>query len=377
MKLNVSWDLSRLPAAMLAAGALPSPQELLPALGGTTMIGTLRATFEVLPSVADILKAVPEILQPRQGKQLVGISALPSSDRSVPMRGLAMELKRAIGMKGTRVVFPPSRRSDLSTAQLLHNRLPKDGTAIFFLASPGRVDLVTVEAIQDIAAYARRDRGRPHADPGTGMLPPKLAQMLLNASLVPPDGTVYDPFCGVGTIPMEALLLGLKVVASDASPKQAERTRENLVWLTRQHHASKPHVFVHDVSKGAFPLAHGSVDAVVTEGWLGPARSHAPLPREAEEIFSSVSNLLAHLLSSVKAVLKSGGTVLVTVPAFRIGKRVVRFPVESVRAAGFLREPLIPNEWKHPLFREASSGTLLYGRPSAMVLREVVRYRKA
>lgn len=412
-KIHATWDLSRLPVALFAEGDFPAPAEAQAQLGGTTMIGTLRATFEALPSAEQILGVVPEILAPRQGKRLVGVSALalnpnavrgsglPFPDLSAAMRTLAMELKRAIGMKGTRVVFPPAprspvkergslrggvgpaRRSDLSTAQLFHNRLPKDGTAIFFLVGPGRVDLATVDAIQDIEAYARRDRGRPQADPGTGMLPPKVAQMLLNLSLVPPGGTVYDPFCGVGTIPMEALLLGLKVIASDVSPTQVERTKENLAWLRRtfpmpQGPSPMPNaqIFVYDVARGKSALPDGSVDAVVTEGWLGPARSRSPLPREAEEVFKKVARLLQSLFSFTRTVVRQDGRLLITVPAFRIGKRTVRFPLESVRAAGFLRDPLVPKEWIHPLFREASSGTLLYGRPDAIVLREVLRLRR-
>lgn len=404
--ISASWDLSRLPVALLGQGdfhtPLSSPQasavesppaELQAQLGGTVMVGTLRATFTTLPGPDEVLEAVPEILQPRQGKRIIGLCGLPCSSEGKNIKGkgqdlvedirrLAMALKRNIGMKGTRVVFPPARRPDLSTAQLLHNDLPARGTAIFFLVAPERMDLVTIDAIQDIAAYAQRDRGRPQADPGRGMLPPKVAQMLLNLSLLPPGGTIYDPFCGVGTIPMEALLMGLKVIASDLSPKQVERTQENLAWLTTRYEARGPkpearlQVFVHDLAKGAFPLPAGSVDAVVTEGWLGPPRTTAPLPREAGRVFADVQQVIGKLLPSMVAILKSESRIVLTVPAFRVGKRILRFPLEKLRHPGFAPDPLVPKDWDHPIFREATRGTLLYGRPDALVLREIVRFRK-
>lgn len=402
------WDLSRLPAALFGDGDFPSPDALQPVFGGTMMIGTLRATLDHWPTPEDLTTHVPEILQPRQGKRVIALSALvvPSNlsgwtavqpnrlerdglDRDLPARvkRLSMELKKAIGMKATRVVFPPARRPDLSTAQLLHNRLPRDGTAIFLLVAKGRIDLVTIDTIQDIAAYARRDRGRPHADPGTGMLPPKLAQMLLNLSLAPPRGTVWDPFCGVGTIPMEALLMGLHMAASDISPKQVERTKENLEWMRRGAPLRAParegaealpyKLFSHDIAKGSPALEPGSIDAIVTEGSLGPARTRPPLPREAEAIFRDTQKRIEHLLAFGKAGLRTSGTVLLAVPAFRVGKRVLHFPLADLRLKGYAREPLAPTAWDHPLFREAHGrGTLLYGRPDAVVLREIVRWRR-
>lgn len=380
-------------------------------LGGTIMIGTLRETFPTFPDASTILSAIPELREERQGKRLIGVSALAlnrseapeperssvrgeatgsglpypgqeSADLSTAVRTLAMELKRSIGLKGTRVVFPPAKRPDLSTAQLLHNRLPKDGVAIFLLVSPERVDLVTVDTIQDIEAYARRDRGRPYADPGRGMLPPKVAQMLINLSLVSSGGAVYDPFCGVGTIPMEALLMGFRVIASDSSPTQVERTKENVAWVSEQlpSHAPEPqapHVFVHDVGKESPDFLHGFVDAIVTEGWLGPARTSAPLPREADDIFQKVQTLLQNLLQSTEVLLKPGGRVVITLPAFRVKKRLLHFPLEKFRPSGWTQEPLVPDTWRsEPLFREASRGTLLYGRPDAIVLREIVRLRR-
>lgn len=396
--LTVSWDLSRLPVALVGQGDFPPSVNMQAGLGGTTMIGTLRATLRALPSPPDVLRFLPEILEPREGKRLVGVSALPCpsphtfgvsplnfgsvrDELAARVRTLALELKRAIGMKGTRVVFPPSQRSDFSTAQLLHNGLPQKGTAIVLLVAQERVDLVTLESIQDIAAYAVRDRGRPAADPGRGMLPPKVAQMLLNYSLVPPGGMVYDPFCGVGTIPMEAALMGMAVIASDISPTQVERTRANVQWLRARVLSTKPHapaeqVFVHDMTKGTVPLGPGSVDGIVTEGWLGPPRTTAVLPREAEEIFTKAGRLLAQLLHATEAVVRVGGRAVIALPAFRSKKRVFHFPVERLRTKAWVVESLVPAAWAdQSLFRSGHVGSMLYGRPDAHVLREIVRFR--
>jgi tRNA G10 N-methylase Trm11 len=205
--------------------------------------------------------------------------------------------------------------------------------------------------------------------------------MLINLSLVPPNGTIYDPFCGVGTLPAEGALMGLTVVASDRSEEQIRRKKENLAWLVTVFPPSlrtsrEARTFVHDLSKGPFPLPPQSVDAVVTEGWLGPARTTAPPPREAAGVFETAARLLSRLLQRAAPVLRPGGRVLVAVPAFRVKKRVLHFPFERVRAPWYTRESFALPRADHPLMREPAAGPLLYGRPDAIVLREIVRYRK-
>lgn len=385
--LQVSWDISRLPIALLGTGDFPSPAEIQNVIGGTTMMGTLRATREHLPTAAELISLLPELLAPRQGKRLISLSAIATrtkfpSQLAEDVRRLAMDLKRQVGLKGTRVVFPSARRADLSTAQLLHNDLPRNGTAIVLLVADKHVDRVTLDAIQDIEAYARRDRGRPEVDPGRGMLPPKVAQMLLNLSRVPPGGVVYDPFCGVGTIPTEALLMGFAAIASDRSPRQVERTKKNLVWLAKAfptpytQHPTPENIFVHDIRSGAPTLAR-QADVIVTEGWLGPSRTTPPLPHEVTDLFDEVRELLKQLLRMAGSVVKPSGRVVVTVPALRVKGRTFRFSTESIKVRAFVLEPLVPKEWlSNPLFREAAQGTLLYGRPDAIVLRDILRFRR-
>lgn len=124
--------------------------------------------------------------------------------------------------------------------------------------------------------WSDRDYGKPAGDKFSGMMPPKLARMMVNIVLGEnrkskvrsqncnsklkigyfgiehslkiencPEGpelvegqiddlndlVVFDPFCGSGNILMEALLLGCEVIGSDISEKAVEDTRANLHWL--------------------------------------------------------------------------------------------------------------------------------------------------
>jgi DNA modification methylase len=63
--------------------------------------------------------------------------------------------------------------------------------------------------------------------PYIGKLKPVIARQLLEAFTLPGD-TVLDCFSGSGTIPLEALLLGRKVLAYDANPYAVTLTRAKL-----------------------------------------------------------------------------------------------------------------------------------------------------
>jgi len=77
------------------------------------------------------------------------------------------------------------------------------------------------------------------------MLPPKLAQMMINIStsefvqLKNSTPTIYDPFCGLGTILIESILMQNNVVyGSDISAENIEKTKENLNYARKNFNNS-------------------------------------------------------------------------------------------------------------------------------------------
>ena len=114
--------------------------------------------------------------------------------------------------------------------------------------------------VQDFEDWNRRDYGRPAVEARIGMLPPKVARMMVNLSQ---SLTILDPFCGVGTVVAEAAVLGLKAIGSDVNPSQIEKAKKNLAWLNKPSE-----LFVHDARRISEKIK--SVDAIVTETDLGP-----------------------------------------------------------------------------------------------------------
>ncbi|MCA9375219.1 hypothetical protein KC622_02725, partial [Candidatus Dojkabacteria bacterium] len=142
-----------------------------------------------------------------KGRITFGVSRVGIESGSIKVKKLATEIKdyfkqnnvsaRYVGGKG--LAF-------LSSAEISGNKVLENGFEIVNLET--RVgDLLTgnTVAVQDIDDFTKRDYGRPVADKKMGMLPTKLARIMLNLAELESGSTVWDPFCGSGTILTEAL----------------------------------------------------------------------------------------------------------------------------------------------------------------------------
>lgn len=180
-------------------------------------------------------------------------------------------------------------------------------------------------AVQNPDDYTKRDMEKPVRDTRVGMLPPKLAQILLSLGAwavrqtnpkAPKTLTIMDPFCGTGVIPMEALLKGWPVLASDASLKAVNGCEKNLDWLRKEWKILKRDVpstlWKQDATK-KFDLKE-LPDVVVTETMLGPPINDRPLAKDVAKFRSSCDALEIDFL-------KNAATTLPGVPL------VVMFPV--------------------------------------------------
>jgi len=187
-------------------------------------------------------------------------------------------------------------------------------------------------AAQDIDWYSFRDMEKPVRDTTIGLLPPKLAQILLNfgeflvretRNQKPETNkqkrqtvlTVFDPFCGTGVIPMEALLRDWPVLASDISKKAVNGCTKNLDWLRKEEKILKKDVtstvFKHDATK-PFELPSTALrtgkeppDVIVTETSLGPPLEGRPPMKVVSKMKTQSEKLQIAFLENAAATLPS------------------------------------------------------------------------
>lgn len=241
-------------------------------------------------------------------------------------------------------------------------------------------------AAQDIDAYTKRDMRKPVRDTTVGLLPPKLAQILLNLGhwLVleakGPDAlrqgkkerplVVLDPFCGTGVIPMETILRGWTILASDVSLKAVNGCEKNLDWLRKEEKILKKDVpstvWKQDAAK---PFALKQLpDVVVTETSLGPPITARPTLKDIARMKSENEKLQAAFLQNAAATLR-GVPLVCTWPVWYAQNDQIFLEKiwDVVGKAGY--QATLP-----PGIQPTIAGrvSLLYRRPDQFVGREIV-----
>ena len=275
------------------------------------------------------------------GKYSLGVSAyhLRVSPRDVQKTGLL--LKQSLKRRGISLRLVPNVDISLSTATVHNNKLgssPKKRELIILRA---KTELLIAEGCgaQNITAYRRRDRDRPRRDAFVGMLPPKLAQIMLNlargASTTPwQHPAILDPFCGSGTILQEALLCGYQVYGSDISDKMIDDTTTNLTWLTTTHQPPGIIKAIEqaDATTHHWPYAR-QLDAVVCETYLGRPFSAPPQPDTLRHVVSTCNRVISQFLINIKPQLTPGTPLCIAVPAWYgtgehgAGERITQLPL--------------------------------------------------
>ncbi len=184
--------------------------------------------------------------------------------------------------------------------------------------------------VQNADAWSERDYGRPQRDDRGGMLPPKLARMMVNLAQIPKDGTVLDPFCGSGTVLMEAALASgaKRILGSDIAERCIHDTQKNDDWLLEKgfllpQDAKRLEVFRCDARTINTKIPMRTVDAVVTEGWLGPPLRGDETQEHLLGIAHEVSEIWRKSLTAFKKIMKEDGKLVIVVPSYKADEEVI------------------------------------------------------
>ncbi len=353
-------------------------------LGGSVKLAKLLSVLEttnwgkiesyLANNLPKHIKHLPE------GKLVLGLSAYNLGVQPSRINASALTLKKIIkGMdRPCRIV--PNKEPALSSAQVLHNKLFGSHSWELMLIGDGdKTYLAQTGAVQDITAYAARDQKRPKRDSRVGMLPPKLAQIIINlavgpriqkavsantnGSLVPTPDTlngILDPFCGTGVILQEALLMGSNVVGSDREPRMVDYTKENLDWIRSKYNLkSSSSVLEADATEHTWTIPFYSI---ATETYLGRPFSSLPAPDVIQQVVQDVDTIHKKFLRNVARQTKSGFTMCIAVPAWKTKSGFKHLPtLDHLEELGYTRA----------VFVHAHNQDLIYHRPEQIVGREL------
>ncbi len=326
-------------------------------LGGTVKVANQLAEIpRSLVGIELVFNYLQKQLQPKQ-KFYFGFSVYAGDDHITPaevkhyakkLRRLGIEWKKTLKQPDQPIRFVESQESALSSVIVKKEHLLDQHTDIILAIYSDNIIIGATVAVQDFQDYAKRDYGRPNRNHFSGMLPPKVARMMINIAHPKITDTILDPFCGSGTIIQEALLLGYKqVIGSDISKKSVADTQANLTWL------KLPTIPVHlsDVTKLSNILPPHSINCLVAEGYLGPA-----YPHKTDKTHRQLTRFYTEVLQTLPVLLAPGARIVLALPAWRKYDGMLLMDLSGVLDSNGLR-----------LFHKP----IFYGRPDAKVVRQI------
>ncbi len=342
-------------------------------VGGTQKAG--RVIVELPSNIRDWRQVSMQVVQhyrqawaKSDAKITLGISAYGFGEQLDPrdVQKTGIILKNKLKETGTSLRLVPNQEVALSSATSHHNKLGLSDTKLELLvvkATNGRIILAESTGAQNITALAARDQGRPKRDAFVGMLPPKLAQIMINlAPTTVATGRVLDPFCGTGVILQEAALLGHAVYGTDLAEKMISFSQTNLQWLAESHHLTiDSQLKEGDATDTTWQKP---IDAVVTETYLGQPFSAPPSSSKLTEVRGNCNRIISSFLKNLAKQIEPGTPLCVAVPAWRDANGgFIHLPLtDAVNELGYERVELTT----------VRQDQLLYYREDQIVARELL-----
>ena len=355
--------------------------------------GSLKIAKHLDIRPLDFLRNLPE------GKITFGVSDYSKNASKKTATIEALKLKKILVRHDRSIRVVENKNSTLSTATSLHNGISGK--------NPRKVELIKVDSnwykvigVQDIDAYAKRDQARPARDTFVGMLPPKLAQILINlCGPLSKNATVLDPFCGTGVVLQEALLMDYRAYGTDLNPRMIEYTKKNLTWLGSikianvEEHKGKVSDFAAEGAKRCDKIQNLShheasetcdfyiseveigdatnfkwqqpINAVACEGYLGKPFSKIPTSIQLKEQKQECRAIVLGFLKNLSKQIEPNTPVTIAVPAWlREDNTYERLDIiDEIENMGYN-------------VKDKSREGLLYHRESQVVARDIIILRK-
>jgi tRNA G10 N-methylase Trm11 len=339
-------------------------QKVIEKIGGTIKI--VEILEEDYSNLSEIVKRyLPENFE---GKYKFGFSFYGEGRKN--FKEIAMKIKKGFKNKGISSRWIISKEPNLSSVVVSKNKLIETESDFVIVKSRSKEYLGKTVAIQNFKELSSRDYDRPARDSYSGMIPPKLAQIMLNIGLGGKiDKVLLDPFCGSGTILMEASLMGVKkIIGTDLSEKALRDSQINLKWFKDKFKIGQVkniELKQADARQISDLISKESIDLIVTEPYLGPQRKIDDI----EQVQKSLEKLYQKSLEEFFKILNKKGKIVMVWPVLRKAKNKFM----NIKLGGFKISKVIPENLNLEL---SERKTLVYGRKDQKVWREIVVLEK-
>lgn len=362
-------------------------QSLMNVLGGCIKIGSLLAEIPLQTCSPQTLAALlrqPPGIRLTYGLSASSVSDVPKNKRmdASRIKQLGLGIKRELKSLGiaSRCVLSQDSSPSLSSVVVEKNKLLKTGgIELLLIQNTATVRVYATKAVQPFELFSQRDFGRPSRSMSIGMLPPKVARMMVNISGAPTlsRASLLDPFCGTGTVLQEAALLGVEtVVGTDNGAASLASATKNMLWLKK----SIPSIAKRTIdirrcdARELNTLFHSSTfDCITTETYLGPVIKRGGMTNQKELL--SLEQLYVASFKSFKNILRQKALVVIAFPFWpaRNGDVFLPTTLESLSGLGFAN---ITRSFLSPFkLPSAKRNSILWYRANQQVGREICVFK--
>lgn len=233
-------------------------------------------------------------------------------------------IKKYFKDKNISTNFVVSKDESYLTSVQYIKKIFNHGNEFIILKNDNKFIYSYVVSCQNISLWQTLDYGISDIDPESGMLPPKLAQIMINLALPDKekkDLTIYDPFCGTGRVILQTLFSGFNAFGSDNDKEKVTKTRNNVSWLMNNikikdnNFLLDRNLFSHDM-RHSIPKIN-NIDAIVTEPYLGPSYKEMPQKDEIIESFAKLSGLYLDSFMNFRSILNKNSKVVFVFPQIK------------------------------------------------------------
>jgi tRNA G10 N-methylase Trm11 len=198
-----------------------------------------------------------------------------------------------------------------------------------------------------------------------GVLPQKLARIMCNLTGLQ-SGIIWDPFCGSGTILMEAAVLGFDVLGSDIDVNALNLANENMIWLSKEGiiKGIKYNLFQLDIynveKKVITDLRNTGINAVVFEPFMGPPQRKILSVSKADLLIENATKLYFSLFHVLNEISQKGFRVVIVLPSYKTNKGWIDMNISQ----------FINKKWE-VLNKKYSSQDLKWKRINSIIARNI------
>lgn len=263
---------------------------------------------------------------------------------------------------------------NLSSAQILWEKLVKSLTDYTFIYSEGKRYFWKSIWVQDIYNYSKRDWQKDR-DMQTGMLPPKLCQMMVNISWWE---TIYDPFVWLGTVLIESILMWNKEVYwSDLNTIMVEHTTNNINSFIKKENINLDNCKIIKLNSKFINeseiLLNKNIDSIVTEWYLGEMMTQKNINIERiNKQKDSLSELYNRFFAWLKKINYKWNLVI-CFPYWEMKWNIVFFnEIYNIINKYCVINSLLPADY---IIKWTENWSLLYKREKQLVWREIFKLK--